>query len=51
MTKSIRQSTLQTLGLGSVTDIFRNGRLPVDASELVDRVFGAPGNRGSLVIS
>ncbi|MHC4432173.1 MAG: hypothetical protein ACYTBS_10070, partial [Planctomycetota bacterium] len=51
MTKSIRQSTLQTLGLGSVTDIFRNGRLPVDAGELVDRVFGGPGDRGSLVIS
>ena len=51
MTKSIRQSTLQTLGLGSVTDIFRNGRLPVDAGDLVDRVFGGPGERGSLVIS
>ena len=51
MTQSIRQSTLQTLGLGSVTDIFRNGRLPVDAGDLVDRVFGGPGDRGSLVIS
>ncbi|NQT35923.1 MAG: hypothetical protein HQ581_00450 [Planctomycetes bacterium] len=51
MTKSIRQSTLQTLGLGSVTDIFRGGRLPVDAGDLVDRVFGGPGDRGSLVIS
>ncbi|MFH1919290.1 MAG: hypothetical protein ABIP48_05310 [Planctomycetota bacterium] len=51
MTKSIRQSTLQTLGLGSVTDIFRNGRLPVDAGDLVDRVFGAPDERGSLVVS
>jgi enoyl-CoA hydratase/carnithine racemase/3-hydroxyacyl-CoA dehydrogenase len=51
MTKSIRQSTLQTLGLGSVTDIFRNARLPVDAGDLVDRVFGGPGQRGSLVIS
>ena len=51
MTKSIRQSTLQTLGLGSVTDVFRNGRLPVDAGDLVDRVFGGPGDRGSLVIS
>ncbi len=51
MTKSIRQSTLQTLGLGSVIDIFRNGRLPVDAGDLVDRVFGGPGERGSLVIS
>lgn len=51
MTKSIRQSTLQTLGLGSVSDIFRNGRLPVDAGELVEQVFGRPHERGSLVIS
>ncbi len=51
MTKSLRQSTLQTLGLGSVTDVFRSGRLPVDAGDLVDRVFGGPGERGSLVIS
>jgi len=51
MTKSIRQSTLQTLGLGSVMEVFRNGRLPVDTSDMVDRVFGAPDNRGSLVIS
>jgi len=51
MTESIRQSTLQTLGLGSVTDVFRNGRLPVDAGDLVDRVFGDAANRGSLVIS
>jgi len=51
MTDSIRQSTLQTLGLGSVTDIFRKGRLPVDAGDLVERVFGGPGDRGSLVIS
>src|SRR3989339_1389220 len=51
MTKSMRESTLQTLGLGSVLDVFRNGRLPVDAGDLVDRVFGGPGERGSLVIS
>jgi enoyl-CoA hydratase len=51
MTNAIRQSTLETLGLGSVIDIFRNGRLPVDAGDLVDRVFGGPGERGSLVIS
>lgn len=51
MTKSIRQSTLQTLGLGPVLDIFRNGKLPLDAAGLVDRVFGGPGERGSLVIS
>ncbi|MCF7975722.1 MAG: hypothetical protein K9N55_18030 [Phycisphaerae bacterium] len=47
----MRQSTLETLGLGSVTDIFRKGKLPVDAGDMVDRVFGAPGQRGSLVIS
>ena len=51
MTKSMRSSTLQTLGLGSVTDLFRNARLPLNASDLVDQVFGAPGERGSLVIS
>ena len=51
MTKSIRQSTLQTLGLGSVIDIFRRGRLPADTGDLVDRVFGGPAERGSLVIS
>jgi enoyl-CoA hydratase/carnithine racemase len=51
MIKSIRQSTLQTLGLGSVIDIFRNGRLPAEAGELVDRVFGSPAERGSVVIS
>lgn len=51
MTKSIRQSTLQTLGLGSVIDIFRNGKLPADPGDLVDRVFGGPDERGSLVIS
>jgi len=51
MTKSIRQSTLQSLGLGPVIEVFRKGRLPVDTGDLVDRVFGGPGNRGSLVIS
>ncbi|NIP27742.1 MAG: hypothetical protein GWN67_25010 [Phycisphaerae bacterium] len=51
MIKSLRQSTLQTLELGSVLDIFRNGKLPVDTADMVERVFGAPGNRGSLVIS
>jgi enoyl-CoA hydratase/carnithine racemase/3-hydroxyacyl-CoA dehydrogenase len=51
MTRSIRQSTLQTLGLGTVGEIFRKGRLPVEASQLVDRVFGGSDDRGSLVIS
>ena len=47
----MRQPTLQTLGLGGVLDIFRNGRLPADPGALVERVFGPPGQRGSLVIS
>ncbi|MBE0646205.1 MAG: hypothetical protein IH596_00305 [Bacteroidales bacterium] len=47
----MRQSTLQTLGLGSVLEIFQHGRLPVSADELVDRVFGKAGERGALVIS
>jgi enoyl-CoA hydratase/carnithine racemase/3-hydroxyacyl-CoA dehydrogenase len=51
MTKWMRQPTLQTLGLGSVADVLRNGRLPADAGDLVDQVFGGPGERGSLVIS
>ncbi|MDZ7619194.1 MAG: hypothetical protein U1E05_19520, partial [Patescibacteria group bacterium] len=51
MTKCIRQPTLQTLGLGSVTDIFHNGRLPAEAGDLVDHVFGGREERGSRVIS
>ena len=51
MTKSMRQSTLETLGLGSVLDIFATRQLPVDAGDLVDQVFGPAGDRGSLVIS
>jgi enoyl-CoA hydratase/carnithine racemase/3-hydroxyacyl-CoA dehydrogenase len=51
MTKSMRESTLQTLGLGSVIDIFQQGQLPADAGDLVDQVFGNSGQRGSMVIS
>jgi len=51
MTTSMRQSTLETMGLGTVLEIFRSGRMPVDAGELVDRVFGGSGDRGALVIS
>ncbi|TSA26009.1 MAG: hypothetical protein D4R67_08795, partial [Bacteroidetes bacterium] len=47
----MRPSTLQTLGLGSVLEIFQHGKLPVTPDELVDRVFGTSGNRGALVIS
>ncbi|UCC83756.1 MAG: hypothetical protein JSW46_02150 [Gemmatimonadota bacterium] len=51
MSKVMRESTLQTLGLGNVIDIFENGRTPADTAGLVDQVFGNAGNRGSLVIS
>ncbi len=51
MTTSIRESTLQTLGLGTVLDIFKKGQLPANTSDLVDQVFGDKNNRGSLVIS
>jgi len=51
MAKSMRQPTLQTLGLGSVLDIFQQGRLPAATGDLVDQVFGGSRKRGSLVIS
>lgn len=51
MTTVLRQPTLQTLGLGGVLDLFRNGRLPADTAALVDRVFGPPNARGSMVIT
>jgi len=48
---TLRQPTLETLGLGSVLDIFNNGRLPLAPAEAVDRVFGPSGSRTSLLIS
>jgi enoyl-CoA hydratase/carnithine racemase/3-hydroxyacyl-CoA dehydrogenase len=51
MANALRSSTLETLGLGSPLQIFAAGRLPVDAAELVDRVFGPASSRGALVIS
>ncbi len=51
MTTSMRPSTLETLGLGSVLDLIRKGSLPVSAGELVDRVFGAASDRGAFVVS
>ncbi len=47
----MRQSTLETLDLGTVLDIFKNGKLPANTGSLVDQVFGRSDNRGSLVIS
>ncbi len=49
--KSMRKSTLQTMDLGTVLDIFKNGALPVNEAELVERVFGPPKDRGALLIS
>jgi enoyl-CoA hydratase/carnithine racemase len=51
MANALRQPTLQTMGLGTVLDIFQKGQLPVNTSDLVDQVFGEPGKRGALVIS
>lgn len=51
MKKSMRKSTLEALGLGTVSDIFNNGRLPVSLEEMVDKVFGDKNNRGAMVIS
>ena len=51
MIKSMRQSTLETIGLGTVIEIFQNGKLPVETEEIVDEVFGNTNDRGSLVIS
>lgn len=49
--KSMRQSTLETLGLGSVLQLFARGELPANTNDLIDDVFGPESNRGSLVIS
>jgi enoyl-CoA hydratase/carnithine racemase len=49
--EQMRQSTLETLGLGSVLGIFRSGRLPVDSESAVSDLFGPASNRGALIIS
>jgi enoyl-CoA hydratase/carnithine racemase len=51
MATSMRTSTLETLGLGTVLDMVENGQQTASAADLVDRVFGDSGNRGALVIS
>jgi enoyl-CoA hydratase/carnithine racemase len=48
---AMRQPTIETLGLGTVLEIFRRGALPVVADALVEKVFGPKHDRGSLVIS
>lgn len=51
MTHTMREPSLATIGLGGVLDIFRSGKLPADAGETVEKVFGKQGDLGSLVIS
>ncbi|NIM11993.1 MAG: hypothetical protein GTO45_07735 [Candidatus Aminicenantes bacterium] len=51
MANAMRQPTLETMGLGTVLDIFQKGQLPANTNDLVDQVFGEVNNRGSLVIS
>jgi enoyl-CoA hydratase/carnithine racemase len=48
MATALRQDTLETIGLGNVLDIFKNGQLPADPGNLAEKVFGAD---GSLVVS
>lgn len=48
---SMRTSTLETLGLGTPLEAFRQGRMPADTAALVDQVFGPANDRGCLVIS
>ena len=50
MTTTLRESTLETMGLGTVRDLFANG-MPTTAAASVDAVFGEAGDRGALVIS
>ncbi|HET9766078.1 MAG TPA: hypothetical protein VFS60_04490 [Thermoanaerobaculia bacterium] len=49
--RSLRRPTLDTLGLGSVLEVFRAGRLPISAEQAVEAVFGPAEDRGALVIS
>ena len=51
MATTLRETTLETLGLGTVIDTIRRGQLPKVTGDLVDQVFGDSGKRGSLVIS
>lgn len=48
MATALRQDTLETIGLGNVLDIFKNGQLPADPKNLAEKIFGAD---GSLAVS
>ena len=49
--KTMRRTTLETLGLGHAIDFFRQGCLPAETGDLVDRIFGERSARGSMVVS
>lgn len=49
--QAMRPSTLASLGLGNVLDIFRNGKLPVSTADMVDEVFGRKNERGAMIIT
>jgi enoyl-CoA hydratase/carnithine racemase len=51
MATTMRTSTLETLGLGTVLDMVEKGGRPASPADLVDQVFGSSGDRGALVIS
>ena len=48
---ALRPSTLETIGIPWVLDMFKDGRLHADAATLVAEVFGPADDRGALVIS
>jgi enoyl-CoA hydratase/carnithine racemase len=52
--KTMRSHTLgELLGeeFDSILKIFKKGRLPLDKDEMIDKVFGPPGDRGCMMIS
>jgi enoyl-CoA hydratase/carnithine racemase len=51
MVKTMRRSTLETLGLGTILEVFQKGQLPANINNLVDQVFGKAADRGAFVIS
>src|SRR3989304_1743214 len=51
MKNLMRQSTLETLGMGTVLDIFKNGKMPVTTEDMVTKVCGPKGKRGAMIIS
>jgi enoyl-CoA hydratase/carnithine racemase len=51
MTKLMRPSSLDAIGLGNVLGIFERGALPISPDEIIDEVFGPRSQRGSLVVS